>query len=492
MKNRKTLKLLSAIIGIALLLCAAVAITASAEDAKTPEIFSFNVEYSEKYALMYAVDASTVAEGPVTLDLYTKEPAEGVESIRSYTVDTPETITVSGTEYSAYVFYTDGVAPKNLTQIFYARAVDSEGNKGNVVRYSVVEYMYQRLSGQQSITDNQRNLYVKSLELASAAQQVLINDKNEGTENDVTLASDYSYVFFPAGDGFVGEEAGATEGYATGIYTVGTTVYPRVAVTETGNITVTVYDDNAQIKLRKVIKNGAALQLDGDMTVITAGGEMPYSPDLTDTAGRLTFDNGESFSNYTLSFNDGKNKVETNSAAGIYSIVSAYPWFVESKVLEIKMNGGNNTYYANVQNEKATSDAKGIRYELDMMLTAPSATSTWSFNIVTGNAAATNTARAQIIANTNGALQFKDRETGDIIDLDVQANQWFRLTVEYMNNSTDGIVASWYINGKFVDSTTRGTGDTTAITAIYALWLQTNGTMTGSAYFDNIKTEIIK
>ena len=488
MKNSK-IKLISLALSAVLLLGIAFAISVSADTTEGPKIISNNVQYGEKYALQYAVDATGLS-GAVTLNIYAEDPNNGTPApIKSITVDAPETIKIDGVETTAYVFTTPGVAAKNLTQIFYAQA-EAGGVKGNITRYSVIEYMYERLSGQQEITANQATLYRAVIELASASTQVLINDKNEGTENDVTLASDYSYVYFPYGDGFVGETEGAADGYEAGIYPIGTTVYPKVAETATGNITVTVYDDNANVKFQKVIKNGAAYQLDGDMTIITAGGELPYSPDLTDTAGRLTFDNGETFSNYTIAFNDSKNKLETNSSAGVYNIVSKYPWNTESNVLQIKMSG-NNTYYANVQNEKATADTKGVTYEVDIMFTTPSAVSTWSFNVVTGNAAATNTARAQIIVNTNGTLQFKDRETGDIVTLGTTTEQWFRLRVEYLNNSEDGIVANWYINDKFIDSTSRS-GDTTAITSIYGLWIQTNGSMVGEAYMDYFKAELVK
>lgn len=491
MKNTK-FKLITAILAFSLLLGAAFAIAASADTAAGPQIISNNMEYSEKYSLMYAVDASTVTEGPVTLNLYTADPAgEGVQIKRSYTAAEPETIKINGGDVSAYVFITDGVEAKSLTQLFWAQAVDATGAAGNVTRYSVIEYMYERLSGQQEITENQETLYRAVIELASASTQVLINDKIDGTENDYTLAKDYSYVYFPSGDGFIGETEDAAAGYEAGIYPIGTTIYPTVAATSTGNITVTVYDDNAAVKLQKVLKNGAAYQLDGDMTIITAGGEMPYSPDLTDTDGRLTFDNGETATNNTWTFNSGKTIFKHNSTAGLYNVVTQYPWSVESNVLQILLNGTSQTWWADIENETAGSDAKGIKYEFDLMFTAPSTATTWSFNIVTAHQAATNTARAQIIVNTNGTLQLKDRETNELTTLSVTTGQWFRLTVEYLNNDTDGIKANWYVNGKLIDSTER-LGDTTAITAIHALWIQTNGTITGNAYLDNIKAEIIK
>ena len=88
MKNTKVLKVITAIMSVALLIGAVLTIAVSAEgEAKSPKIISYNVEYGEKYALMYAVDASTVNSAPVTLNLYAADPATGAESIRSYVAE---------------------------------------------------------------------------------------------------------------------------------------------------------------------------------------------------------------------------------------------------------------------------------------------------------------------------------------------------------------------------------------------------------------------
>ena len=77
MKNR----IISLILALALIASVIPAIVVSADDAATkPEIISNNIEYNDKFSLMYAVDAATVAEGPVTLNIYTTATADGAVS----------------------------------------------------------------------------------------------------------------------------------------------------------------------------------------------------------------------------------------------------------------------------------------------------------------------------------------------------------------------------------------------------------------------------
>ena len=471
MKTTKTLKLITAILSVALLIGVALAIAVSAEvEAKSPEIISYNVEYGEKYALMYAVDASTVNSAPVTLDLYTADPATGAESIRSYTAEKSETIKIDGVETEAYVFTTDGVAAKNLTQIFYAQATDKAGAKGNVVRYSVIEYMYQRLSGQQEITANQETLYRTVIELASISAQVLINDKNEGTENDVTLAIDYSYVFFPAGNGLIGESADATSGYKAGIYAKGTVIYPYIPSTE--NLTVTVYDDNAAPAGSKVIKNGSPFSVSGDMTIITAGGELAYSPDLTDTAGRLCFDDDSEQNSYT--------KISKTDNSG--EIISGAPYGTASKVYKHVANA-NKAEIAFVTNYSAPETANAFIVELDCMFEGKSSFS-WYINI-------------RNYQENPDEWRLKVNAEGGTVDLMGAGNnkavaklgEWFRYKVAYtMENGA--YVIKHYVNDELIHTDTSMDKSSAAISIVsmnrLRFYAESSGV--GTISFDNVKT----
>ena len=184
MKNRFS-KILVAALALALLLCATLALSVSAST--TPEIISQNIEYGEKFSIMYAVDANTVADGAVTLAVYAEAPADGVNPLKTYTVSAPQTETINGEAKSVYVFTTAGVSAKDFADVFYAQATDAAGNKSAVVKYSVVQYMLERLYGGYDITPNQKDLYTEAIEFGAAAQDLLAAD-------DAIKVTDYNYV----------------------------------------------------------------------------------------------------------------------------------------------------------------------------------------------------------------------------------------------------------------------------------------------------------
>lgn len=186
MKNR-IFKLLVLTLSLILVIGASVITTAAENEETTPTIISKNLEYGEKFAIMYAVDAATVAEGPVTLKVYAEAPAEGVAALRTYTSATPETIEINGVETSAYVFITEGIAPKDMADEFYAQATDASGKVGAAVKYSVVEYLLERLYGGYDLEDTQIELYKTAHAFGVAAQ-------NRFAAGDAIRMNDYKYV----------------------------------------------------------------------------------------------------------------------------------------------------------------------------------------------------------------------------------------------------------------------------------------------------------
>lgn len=170
MKNSKFKKILGLAILAATVLSALLAVSAFAEDETNPEIIAQNVAYEGDFALMYAVDAST-ATAPVTLYLYTEAPTESSVAHKKYVVENV-TAAAGNLEKDAYVFKTEGVAAKDMADIFYVQAIDANGKKSDVVRYSVGEYLYERLATA-GITEQQEFLYRQSLTFGAAAQAVL-------------------------------------------------------------------------------------------------------------------------------------------------------------------------------------------------------------------------------------------------------------------------------------------------------------------------------
>ena len=233
MKNTKALKFF-AVMAVALLLALTSVFASAEEDAKTsplappessPTIVSQNIAYQGSFNLCYAVDAASVSGGSVTVNIYDAEK----NYLRSYTATTTESITpVGGSEVEVYVVITSPIATKDMGDVYYAQAVDVDGNVGALKRYSVAEYLFEMLYDN-GIADaeegtkryNQKLFFEELLKVGSLAQTVLINDKlAEGAVPEV-LVEDYGYVRVT--DGLV-------DGYLAGAYANGA----KVSLTYTG------------------------------------------------------------------------------------------------------------------------------------------------------------------------------------------------------------------------------------------------------------------
>jgi hypothetical protein len=262
----KKTKILLLTLVLTLVIGAAVCVAASAADSKTPDIISQNVRYDEVFSLMYAVDASSVNQAPVTLNLYYDDPAEGAEIKRSYTASEPQVEKIDGKETLVYVFTTEGVAAKYLDKNFYVQAVDKSGAVSETVRYSVLEYLLVRLYGGQTITEGQKALYEDVISFASSAQKVLINERDADTTNDVPLANTYSLVTIE--DGVILEKANATKGYSQGVYPAGAKIYPYRAGFD-GKWKVTTASGSTEVA------NGAEITVNGYTSISEASTVAP-------------------------------------------------------------------------------------------------------------------------------------------------------------------------------------------------------------------------
>lgn len=190
MKNKNLKRISLLVISLSLLVGAIFAITANADDTSTPEIFSQNVKYTDKFCLMYAVKADTVSGGEATLYLYDEEPTADSEAIKVYTVNKVTSAADSGAAYDAYIFTVEGVSATALDKVFYVQAVDKNGNKSEVKAYSVVEYLYSRLADE-TRSEKQDRFYKGIIAFGTGAQENLLEDSVLAT---TTLISDYCYV----------------------------------------------------------------------------------------------------------------------------------------------------------------------------------------------------------------------------------------------------------------------------------------------------------
>ncbi len=215
---KKLTKISLVILSCALVLGAMFMVSAGAAEAEPegPEIISQNINYQGNFALMYAVRASTVTSGSVTLKVYDKYPEAGVEPIWTNTNSTPEFVGGNLNE-TVYKFTTAGVSAANMTKNFYIVAVDGD-KESEVKRYSVAEYLYKRLSTVPVVGDDgkanpsaaQKDLYNAVIDFGDKAQIVFA--ESNGTEVP-TLISKYRYVTVTDG---------TVDGFKTGAYPVGT------------------------------------------------------------------------------------------------------------------------------------------------------------------------------------------------------------------------------------------------------------------------------
>ncbi len=236
MKNNNFIKISLLILSIALILGLAFAMNISAEEepAIKPEIISQNIEYSKEFRIMYAVDATT-ATGPVELYVYAQEPtAETAESyLKKYTVDKFTPAAENGNlAKDAFIFTTDGVSYVDMTKQFYVQAVDTAtGAKSEVKRYSVAEYLYERLASGKASAD-QTTFYNNTIAFGASAQTVLAKEGE-----DPILVSDYRYVTV---------EGGTVDGFDKGVYPIGSRLNLAIDNTEVASVlwTVSAYDAN--------------------------------------------------------------------------------------------------------------------------------------------------------------------------------------------------------------------------------------------------------
>lgn len=354
MKN-KTLKQISLLVlSLLLLVGACFAITASADDTSTPEIFSQNVKYTDKFCLMYAVKADTVSGGEATLYLYDEEPTADSEAIKVYTVNKVTSAADSGAAYDAYIFTVEGVSATALDKVFYVQAVDKNGNESEVKSYSVVEYLYSRLADE-TRSEKQDRFYKGIIAFGTGAQENLLEDSVLAT---TTLISDYCYV--------------TTDGCTINGKT--SAVLPQnKAFTVIGNdgalsnCTVTSYNtyDTTGTATEEEIA-GSSVTISGFYRAhIAAGTSKTYKPGTENFEGYAVGDKPVTYGTY-----NGTSLLWANwgTLAKSYSIVAEDTVYGKtSNVLPITFMDGWIHIYP-VCNEVAASEASAFEISLDMKL----------------------------------------------------------------------------------------------------------------------------
>ena len=192
----KNLKIFALVLTLALIITAAVCTTAfAADEAEAPVIVSKNLSYEDNTHLYYAVKLTdNVTAQNTTLNVYADEAC--TKALATDLTGNVETLAALEGDY--IVFRTPGIAAKHITNNVYVQAVTTDGGKSEVVKYSVAEYLYERLYVSErlgkTVTAEQKALYQSYLEYGANAQTVFINQKAETDADKVTLATAYNIV----------------------------------------------------------------------------------------------------------------------------------------------------------------------------------------------------------------------------------------------------------------------------------------------------------
>ena len=315
MKNKQFSKIALLALSLVLMIGAIFALTANA--ATTPEIKNMNVQYTDKFCLVYAVPADTVQGGSATLYLYDADPATGAEPIRDYnlTKTTPagkEEVGGVGLDYEAYVFYTDGVAAMSLDQVFYAQVVDANNNKSDVKSYSVVEYLYTRLADVdgKANTIEQNELYEAVITFGTAAQKKFL--KADVLAN-TTLISEYCYVSAASGYTVEGKSAGvfpqnkpltvAKSGESVTGYTL--TTYTSYDISE-GETEQTMSGSTLVVSnsYRAHVSAGAIVRTYRDNVINFEDATIGKTPSIFDTTATFSMDRSSTFKKLITAYED--------------------------------------------------------------------------------------------------------------------------------------------------------------------------------------------
>ena len=187
--------------------------TAHAEEAvvtPTVEIVSNNLSYSESIYILYAVnsDGFDRNEYQVKMLFWEESQDEYVLGTEKYVALAQGSANVKGN--SSLIFYSDGIAAKEMTTDIFARPyveIDGEEYYGDVMKFSVLEYVY-TMEEKGGLSEDQQNMFDAMLEYGAAAQ-ILFGYKTDRLANDEfytvnvengTLADGFTFGRFSYGE----------------------------------------------------------------------------------------------------------------------------------------------------------------------------------------------------------------------------------------------------------------------------------------------------
>ncbi|MBQ8688744.1 MAG: hypothetical protein IJ515_00060 [Clostridia bacterium] len=209
----KKTRLLVLMLALALLVCGAIGITASAETEPTLTLKK-NVSFVDTPSLVFAVEG-VEAEADVELRVYAS-----AEATEYYTATAIEGgVVIDEVEYPA--FYLAGIYPKDIANEVYVKAVSGD-KESAMLRYSILEFALEGIDTYKGVNDELAAFYQNIIDYSSGIQKYI-------GDTDTNVA-DYNYV--KVEDGTIGGYSTAV--LADGEYTVTLTGSAPAGLTHIG------------------------------------------------------------------------------------------------------------------------------------------------------------------------------------------------------------------------------------------------------------------
>lgn len=212
MKNTRYFKIAAIALSCMILIAGIIGISVSANGADaSAEFVNVTLNYGAETRIAYALSIDGADASDVTLELYDNAELSGE----------PVKATFSGSYYDSIypVYYSYGIAAKDLADYIYARPVLKNGDViGETVRYSVAQYCYSVLSNPAN-DETLLTLAEDLLSYGASAQARLIKIGNIANE---TLVTEYAYAY-------AGVEGVSFGGYGSTLVAPGVKVVPTYA-----------------------------------------------------------------------------------------------------------------------------------------------------------------------------------------------------------------------------------------------------------------------
>ena len=222
-------------LALALLVCGAIGITASAETEPTLTLKK-NVSFVDTPSLVFAVEG-VEAEADVELRVYAS-----AEATEYYTATAIEGgVVIDEVEYPA--FYLAGIYPKDIANEVYVKAV-SEDKESAMLRYSILEFALEGIDTYKGVNDELAAFYQNIIDYSSGIQKYIgdtdtnVADYNYVKVQDGTIGG-YSTAVLADGEYTVTFTGSAPAGLTHIGWTVGATEFTGNTVTISESCTVT-------------------------------------------------------------------------------------------------------------------------------------------------------------------------------------------------------------------------------------------------------------